>query len=245
MRKYLRRLIKYPALFSLLLFGSLVAICTSFIVGIRSKRVIAQYWFRALLIVLNIKLEINGLNKQSDDNFLVANHISWLDIPVISACLPVCFLSKSEVRRWPVIGLLARFVDTLFIARASRRAVASVNQNIKASLLNRHTVCVFPEGTTTSGDRLGNFHPSIFQPAVEISVKVLPVAIRYVDAKRNPTTTPAYVGNMTLMKSIDRIIIEPIIFAEVSFLKPIDTRELKRDHIAKVSRDMIFSSLFK
>lgn len=245
MRKYLRRLIKYSALFSLLIAGSLIAVCTFFIIGIRPKRVVAQYWFRALLFVLNIKLEIKGLNKEVEKTFLVANHISWLDIPVISACLPVCFLSKSEVRRWPVIGLLARFVGTLFIARASRRAITKVNQDIQESLLNRQTVCVFPEGTTTSGDRLGNFHPSIFQPAVEISVNVLPVAIRYLDAKRNTTTTPAYIGGMTLMSSLDRIIIEPIIFAEVIFLTPIDSRGSKRDHISKVSKDMIFNSLFK
>ncbi|OUT79464.1 MAG: hypothetical protein CBB82_01355 [Betaproteobacteria bacterium TMED22] len=245
MRKYIRRLIKYSALFCLLLIGLLIALCMSINAGISHKRIVAQYWFRALLIILNIKLEIKGLNQQSKEYFLVANHISWLDIPVVSACLPVCFLSKSEVGQWPIIGFLARFVGTIFIARGSRRAITKVNEQIEESLLNHQTVCVFPEGTTTSGDRLGAFHPSIFQPAVGIGVKVLPVAIRYLDEKSNPTTKPAYVGNMTLMSSLDRIIIEPIIFAEVTFLKPIDSQGSQRHYISKVSRDMICSALFE
>ena len=104
------------------------------------------------------------------------DHTIWLgfdiDIPVISACLPVCFLSKSEVRQWPLIGALARFVGTIFIFRASRRSIKKVNQNIEESLINRQPVCVFPEGTTTLGDRLGAFHSSIFQPAVKNGSKV-------------------------------------------------------------------------
>jgi 1-acyl-sn-glycerol-3-phosphate acyltransferase len=245
MRKYFRRLIKYPALFCLLVVGLLVAVGTYFTAGVSRKRIIAQYWFQILLIILNVELEIKGLNKQAKEYFIVANHISWMDIPVISACLPVCFLSKSEVRQWPLIGFLARYVETIFIARASRRAIKSVNQDIEGSLLNRQAVCVFPEGTTTPGDRLGAFHSSIFQPAVKNGSKVLPVAIRYLDETGEPTIAPAYIGSMTLMSSLDRIITEPMLCAEVNFLKPIDSRGSEREHISEVSREMIFTALFK
>lgn len=245
MRKHLRRLIKYPALFCLLVVGLLIAVGTSFTTGVSRKRIIAQYWFRILLTILNVELEIKGLHKLAKEYFIVANHISWMDIPVISACLPVCFLSKSEVRQWPLIGFLARFVETIFIARASRRAIKRVNEDIEESLLNRQNVCVFPEGTTTPGDRLGAFHSSIFQPAVKSGSKVLPVAIRYLDETGKPTIAPAYIGSMTLMSSLDRIITEPMLCAEVNFLEPIDSRGSEREHISEVSREMIFTALFK
>ena len=149
------------------------------------------------------------------------------------------------MRQWPLIGALARFVGTIFIFRASRRSIKKVNQNIEESLINRQPVCVFPEGTTTLGDRLGAFHSSIFQPAVKNGSKVLPVALRYLDETRKPTTAPAYIGSMTLMSSLDRIITEPIISVEVSFLTPIDSRGSERRHISKLSREMILNTLFK
>jgi len=245
MRRNLRRVIKYPVLSGFLLIGLLIAVTTAVATGVNRRRLIAQYWFRTLLIILNVKLEIKGLSEQADECFIVSNHISWLDIPVISACLPVCFLSKSEVRQWPLIGALARFVGTIFIFRASRRSIKKVNQNIEESLINRQPVCVFPEGTTTLGDRLGAFHSSIFQPAVKNGSKVLPVALRYLDETRKPTTAPAYIGSMTLMSSLDRIITEPIISVEVSFLTPIDSRGSERRHISKLSREMILNTLFK
>ncbi|MDA0237600.1 MAG: lysophospholipid acyltransferase family protein [Proteobacteria bacterium] len=245
MQQHLRRIVKYPVLVVFLVAGLLISSLLFASYNIRIKRIIAKYWFRCLLTILNLKLEIKGIDKDLEGNFLVANHISWLDIAVLSACLPTCFLSKSEIRRWPVIGLLARFVGTIFIARASRSALMHVNQEIDFSLRDGHSVCVFPEGTTTLGDQVGTFHSSIFQSALNAGAKITPVAIRYLDKAHARTDCPAYVGSMTLLRSLDQIVIEPLLIVEVSFLPTIDVKGLSRQSISDLSRAMILTDLFK
>ena len=245
MRQHLRRVVKYPALIVFLISGLLISALLFVFYNVRLNRVIAKHWFRCLLFILNLKLEIKGIDKELEGHFLVANHISLLDIPVISACMPTCFLSKSEVRQWPVIGLLARFVGTIFIERASRRALMQVNQKIDCSLRDGHSVCVFPEGTTTLGDQVDLFHASIFQPVVNVGAKVTPVSIRYLDKNRVRTECPAYVGDMTLLRSLDQVVIEPVLIVEVSFLSTIDVKDLSRESISDLSRSMILTYLFK
>ena len=244
-QQYLRRFVKYPVLIVFLMSGILISILLFAFYNIRLRRIIAKYWFRCLLIILNLKLEVKGFDKYLEGHFLVANHISWLDIPVISACVPICFLSKSEIRQWPVIGFLASFVGTIFIDRASRRSLMQVNQNIDMSLRDGHSVCVFPEGTTTLGDHVSTFHASIFQPVVAARGKITPVTIRYLDKKRVRSNCPVYVGDMTLMRSLDQIVIEPLLIVEVTFLTTIDANNLSRQSASDLSRTRISTNLLK
>jgi 1-acyl-sn-glycerol-3-phosphate acyltransferase len=108
-----------------------------------------------------------------------------------------------------------------------------------------NSVCVFPEGTTTLGDQVGLFHASIFQPVVNVGAKVTPVSIRYLDKNRVQTGCPAYVGDMTLLCSLDQVVIESALIVEVSFLSTIDVKDLSRESISDLSRAMILTDLFK
>jgi 1-acyl-sn-glycerol-3-phosphate acyltransferase len=112
---------------------------------------------------------------------LVANHVSWLDILAIDATLPSRFVSKAEVRRWPVIGWLAAMAGTLFLERGKRRDAARMGELMAGALSAGSVVAVFPEGTVGDGRRLLPFHANLLQPAVAASAQVLPVAIKYVD----------------------------------------------------------------
>jgi 1-acyl-sn-glycerol-3-phosphate acyltransferase len=105
---------------------------------------------------------------------LVSNHLSYLDIPVMAAVTPAVFVSKSEVRRWPLFGWFAAISGTVFVNRQRRTHVGGVNQEIEAALADGALVVVFPEGTSTNGETILPFRASLLEPAArgghEISV---------------------------------------------------------------------------
>ena len=148
---------------------------------------------------------------------LVANHISWLDIFVINAAHPCRFIAKSEIADWPVAGSLASNVGTIFIRRAKRSDAAKTNDAIAAQLLKNNTVAIFPEGTTTIGDKLLKFHTSLFEPAVANEATVMPVALRYRQSNGEADTAAAFVGELTFGESMTQIVAQKSIIAEIIF----------------------------
>lgn len=129
---------------------------------------------------------------------IVANHISWIDIYVINAALPSAFVSKEEVRHWPLIGWLAAKNDTIFLRRGSRGHARIVNQEIASLLDKGRHVAVFPEGTTTDGRSLLHFHAALLQPALTAGHPVLPVAISYWELDGQRSLAPRYDGDISL-----------------------------------------------
>jgi 1-acyl-sn-glycerol-3-phosphate acyltransferase len=112
----------------------------------------------------------------------VGNHLGYLDVVALSASCPAIFVSKDDLAGWPVMGYLGKSVGTLFLDRARTRAVAEVGEAMRAAFAAGVSVIVFPEGTTTTGDRVGDFHSSLFEPALRADVPVRPVALSYATA---------------------------------------------------------------
>jgi len=152
---------------------------------------------QGVLDSLGIKLDAN-LSHAIPGALIVANHISWVDIFVINAALPSAFVSKEEVRHWPLIGWLAAKCDTVFLRRGSRGHAKIINGQIADILGKGNDVAVFPEGTTTDGTHLLHFHGALIQPALAVGRPVLPVAISYWGGDGNRSLDPAYVGDVTL-----------------------------------------------
>jgi 1-acyl-sn-glycerol-3-phosphate acyltransferase len=96
---------------------------------------------------------------------LVTNHLSYLDILVLCSITPAVFVSKSEVRNWPLFGWLASLGGTVFIRRARRTDVGPVNREIEAIMADGALVVVFPEGTSTNGGEVLPFRSSLLEPA--------------------------------------------------------------------------------
>jgi 1-acyl-sn-glycerol-3-phosphate acyltransferase len=105
--------------------------------------------------------------------------LSYLDILVIAAITPVVFVSKSEVRGWPVIGWLASLGGNVFIERARRTHVGPVNREIAATLADGVLVTVFPEGTSTNGDEVLPFRSPLLEPATAGAQPIATAYIRY------------------------------------------------------------------
>ncbi len=154
-------------------------------------------WAAALLDTLGIEIEAD-LAHAVPGALIVANHISWIDIYVINAALPSAFVSKEEVRHWPLIGWLAAKNDTIFLRRGSRGHARIINQEIAGLLDRGRHVAVFPEGTTTDGRSLLHFHAALLQPALSAGHPVLPVAISYWELDGQRSLAPRYDGDISL-----------------------------------------------
>lgn len=98
---------------------------------------------------------------------LISNHLTYLDILVISSITPAVFVSKAEVRAWPVVGWLAQLGGTVFVNRERRAHVGQVNNEIEAALNQGGLVVLFPEGTSTDGATVLPFKSSLLEPAAQ------------------------------------------------------------------------------
>jgi len=179
-----------------------------------TQTAIRARWCRLMLTLLGIRLRVSG-PVTFGCHLIAANHVSWLDVFAIGAIFPSWFVSKSEIRAWPVFGLLAAANGTLFLRRRSPRAAYRMNAEIRARLGARQSVVIFPEGTTTDGSRVLPFYPALFQPAVDCGRPILPVAVRYRDAAGNRVAGAAYIDEEPLWTSLRAVLDAPGIEAHL------------------------------
>ena len=180
-----------------------------------------QRWARNFLRVWRIGLDVRGAPPKDGPLLLVVNHISWLDILVMHAAGFCRFVSKSDIKHWPVIGTMATGAGTLYIARDSRRDALRVVHHMRDALLRGEVVAVFPEGTTSDGLTLLPFHANLIQAAISAESPVLPVALEFIDSRSGQmSTAPMYIGDQTLIESVWRTLTTPGLRAVVSYGEP-------------------------
>lgn len=164
-----------------------------------------QHWSSELLQILDIRLQVQGPQHESPGGLVVINHLSWLDIVVVNAAFPVRFVSKSDVKRWPVLGALILGAGTLLIERSSRRDAMRVVHQMSAHLADGHRLAIFPEGTTHDGSALLPFHANLIQAAISAQAPITPVGLSFWDGSGEcKSAAPLYIGNMSLIGSIWR-----------------------------------------
>jgi 1-acyl-sn-glycerol-3-phosphate acyltransferase len=185
----------------------------------RKQRVIQ--WSSEFVTLLGLQMTVRGQFPAKGPLLLVANHISWLDISVLHASGYCRFVSKADVQHWPVLGGLASGINTLYIARESRRDAMRVVHHIKEALLEGDIVSIFPEGTTSDGTGVLPFYGNLIQAAISANVPVLPVALRYeFCADGQLSTDTSYVGEQTLFNSLWRTVCAPPVRAVVCIGEP-------------------------
>ena len=116
------------------------------------------------LKILNIKINLVGKIHKERPGLLISNHASWLDIPILSSLTNISFIAKSEISKWPLFGFLAKLQDTVFVERRSIKAVKQKNE-INNILLKGKRLVLFPEGTSSDGNRVLKFKSSLFSVA--------------------------------------------------------------------------------
>lgn len=177
-----------------------------------------QAWALALLRHVGITLKILGQPPVTGPVLLVANHISWLDIAVMHAARHCRFVSKADVKNWPLVGTLATAAGTLYLERTSRRGAVRMVALMEEALQQNEVLAVFPEGTTGDGRELLPFHANLLQAAVSANAPAQPVGLRFVDqASGQFSHAPSYFGDDTLIGSLWRTVCAPPIVAVVHY----------------------------
>ncbi len=162
-----------------------------------------QAWAAAMLQGVGIELVLHGRPSAQGPVLLVANHLSWLDIVVLHACRYCRFVSKADIRHWPLVGTLASGAGTLYIERESRRDAHRVVHHMVERLRQGDVLAVFPEGTTGDGITMKPFHANLLQAAISADAPVQPLALRFVDADSGQTSfAPRYIDDDSIFVSI-------------------------------------------
>ncbi|MFC9247507.1 lysophospholipid acyltransferase family protein [Streptomyces sp. NPDC057136] len=235
----------------LTLFG-VVCVPAVLLLGAAHRDRLIRRWAYAVVRAFGVRVLITGepvekgagvLAERSAGELVVANHVSWLDIPLVAAVLPGRMLGKREIRDWPVLGPLAALGGTLFIERDRLRALPDAVRAVAEALRAGSRVVVFPEGTTRCGRGPGGrFGPAVFQAAIDAGATVRPVRLSYRAARRGPATVDgapagpcgdpsaghpghtgavAFVGDDPLAASLWRVVTAAGLTAELRLLPPI------------------------
>ncbi|GAB3469844.1 lysophospholipid acyltransferase family protein [Polaromonas eurypsychrophila] len=178
-------------------------------------------WAQAMLRGVGITLALQGRPVAAGPALLVANHLSWLDIVVLHASRYCRFVSKADIRHWPLVGTLAGGAGTLYIERESRRDAHRVVHHMVERLQLGEVLAVFPEGTTGDGIAMKPFHANLLQAAISANAPVQPVALRFVDADTGQTSfAPRYIDDDSIFVSIWETLCVTHLRAEVTVGEP-------------------------
>jgi len=184
-----------------------------------SRPLWAARCFRLLSACLGWKIHAYGQPASKGAVLLAANHISWVDIPVLGILTGARFLSKSEVSRWPLIGWLAREGGTLFIQRGGGQT-GNIRREMAAHLKQAEPVLIFPEGTTSCGLTVLPIYGRLLNAARDASAAIQPVSIGY---RRNgrPDELAPFIGDDTFLRHLVRLLKQPPVCVEVIFHTPV------------------------
>lgn len=211
-------------------------------VGRNPSRAAAAEWLHEScargLRAMELQLLVTG--QPPERGLIVSNHLSYLDILVLSAAVPCVFVSKAEVEQWALIGRYARWAGCVFVRRHDKGDAARANLNVSESLRNGVPIVLFPEGTTTDGERVLRFHSTMLQPAIDAGAAVTPCAIRYELEDGDVGQEVCWWGDMTLLPHMRNLLGKRIIGARIAFGEPMlgqgDRKQLSHDLHERVVR---------
>lgn len=201
-------------------------------------------WSRQLLSMCNVRIEAApGAHLALAHAMVVANHVSWLDIFVINAVHPCCFIAKAEIRNWPMLGWLSAKAGTVFIVRGKPRDLRHIFRGLVERLIDGERIAFFPEGTTAAQGRLLPFHANLFEAAIDAKVAIQPFALSYVDVAGASHPAVEFVGAMSFGRSIAAILCARPITAKLICLPAIESAGRQRRDLALAAQTAVASAL--
>jgi len=199
-----------------------------------AKRAARAAWLsrasRRHLRIFNYSATISGPIPQR--GLLVSNHLSYLDILVIATITPAVFVSKAEVRQWPLFGWLAALAGTVFVNRERRTQVGKTNFEIEQALAENTLVTLFPEGTSSNGKQLLPFKTSLLEPVAQNTHNIALCSLHYEVPDGDASNDVCYWGDHTFFPHLVHLIGKRSIHADIRFGKfkkdTTDRKELAR-----------------
>lgn len=197
-------------------------------------------WYARFLELCGVQLDCQGTPPQGPA-LIVANHLSWVDIPAIGACSQAAFLSKWSIRHWPLIGWFARAAGTLFIRRGkgeSGRVAAAIAERLQTG----GQVAIFPEGRIGNDHQVERFFPRLFSAAIDTGTPVVPMALRYCHHQA-PDDQIIYRPGRSFMGILFTLLRRRVTCARLVICPPIDPRGKDRRALAEAAREAIVAAL--
>jgi 1-acyl-sn-glycerol-3-phosphate acyltransferase len=207
-----------------------------------------RYWHRIAVRLIGVKVVTHGVPERRRPLLIVSNHSSWLDILVLASVADVAFVAKIEVRDWPIFGVLARLQRSVFVVRVQKRRSQDQANEIADRMNAGEIVVLFPEGTTSDGNRLFPTKSTLYGAATsavatspEGRVFVQPVAVAYTRIHGLPMghfhrPVAAWPGDVTIGPHLMGVLDTGALDAEVAFGEPIEvTSSTNRKELAQAA----------
>lgn len=206
-----------------------------------------QRWSAQTLSLMGVVVRLKSIAHTHDiPSLLVANHVSWLDVLVIQSLQPSVFIAKKEVGQWPVVGAIAKACGVVFVDRGSPSSAKKMVDDVANALHHGYRVAGFPEGTSSEGYTVSLFHANLFEAAIHRQVDVQPIALRYVDKDTGDlSSAAAFVGEMSFIDSLHRIMTAPCITVNVHIGDAISPEGHSRRTLAHLSHRSVCQQLEK
>ncbi|MBI3879300.1 MAG: 1-acyl-sn-glycerol-3-phosphate acyltransferase [Verrucomicrobia bacterium] len=188
-----------------------------------------QRWSRFAVRIFGTTVELRGVPPPA--GLIVGNHLGYHDVLVLATLQPTVFVARADVAGWPVFGWFVKSSGALFLDRDRRGDVARFSEQFQAPLAEQLAVVMFLEGTSTGGDRVLPFRPSLLEPATVNDWPVTPVWIGYSMREGSVADEVAYWRDMTILPHMMNLLTKTDITAHVAFGEPIkagDRKELAR-----------------
>lgn len=196
----------------------------------------SQFFMTRLSNALPFRITVFGQLPQTP-MLWISNHVSWTDIALLGQLTPVSFLSKAEVRSWPVAGWLAAKAGSLFIRRGAGDSPlirAQMSNHLQQGL----ALLMFPEGTTTNGQTVRTFHGRLLSAAIDSGVQLQPVAIRYL-REGEPDLIAPFIGDDDVLSHLMRLFKHAAADVEIHLLEPIVCDQQERSVLAFRAQEAI------
>ncbi len=191
---------------------------------------------RRVLRIINVHISISG--PLPGRGLLVSNHLSYVDILTIAALSPSCFVSKHEIRSWPVFGWFARLAGTIFVNRQKRFQTATAASEMELALQRDVLLVLFPEGTNTDGASVLPFKSSLLEPVIRTRPELTVAAIRYELDDGDPAYDVCYWGDMVLVPHMFKLLSKGHVRAYVKFA-PFEQSFADRKQLAHALREEV------
>jgi 1-acyl-sn-glycerol-3-phosphate acyltransferase len=198
-------------------------------------------WCRVACAILDLRVVRIGTPAPGPALY-AANHLSWLETVALGSVTPLGFVAKDDVRRWPLIGMLAAAAGTLFLRRGSARAAARAVSCAIERLAEGRSVAVFPEGTSTTGETVLAFKASLFEAAARLGCDVQPVSVFYPRTPGRPAVAP-FVGADEFVPHLLRVLAEPGIVVELTYAPAFSGHGRTREELAHAAREAVLAGL--
>lgn len=193
-------------------------------------------WCRFACRVLGIRVTTHASMPSS--GLLVSNHLSYLDIVVLSSIRPCVFVAKRDVSKWPLFGWLAHAAGTIFVDRERKLSSPKAVDAITDAIANGSVVVIFPEGTSSDGSTVLPFKSALLESAVQLRAPIAAASVDYALDDGSVGDEVCYWGDMTLLPHLLNLLFKREIRANYSFL-PTRTRDGNRKEIARELRQEI------